>query len=464
MNSLPTPARMTCKTLCFLGMLVSGTLCHAQNNNNNNGGGFFGRQNNVGGVIVDAGGVVRSATLAERQQHLAALRQVVKAGSGELAQATPLRMISLKGLQQAIAQALADDQALSDEVRLLAGLQRIEYVFAMPESQDIVIAGPAEPWTVRNNGAVVGANSGKPMMVIDDLVTAMQSVEAARQAGISCSIEPTPEGYQRLTRMLSNVRLQPGQHPGQLELQMRQAFGPQLVKLTGVPRDSHYARVLVAADYQMKRISMGLEPSGIAALPSYMAMARNQLDPSNANPRWWMACDYNALTHSEDGLVWQLNRRGVKTMVETDLRNASGEVVSNAKANPTAQRWADLMTENYDALTDQFPVFGELRNVIDLSIVATLIVQTRMEATTGANLDLLYGRGDEVPIAVFTAPETISPECSFVRGRKGWVASASGGVDINAFEVVSRHQVDPSLAGLRSKSAPAKTDRWWWNG
>ncbi len=39
---------------------------------------------------------------------------------------------------------------------------------------------------------------------------------------------------------------------------MREAFGPQLIKLTGVPSDSHFAQTLVAADYQMKRIGMGL--------------------------------------------------------------------------------------------------------------------------------------------------------------------------------------------------------------
>lgn len=422
------------------------------------------RQNSVGGVMVDAGGVVRAATPAEQQEFFQAARRQVGAAAGDLAKAADLRMISLKGLQKAIATALETGEDLPAEIRYLAGLQRIEYVLAYPEQNDIVIAGPAEPWIVREDAAVVGAHSGMPMMLIDDLITAMQSVESARRGGISCSIEPTAEGHQRLNRLLSKVQLRNGQNPKALEPQMKQAFGPQMVKLSGVPSESHYARILVAADYQMKRIAMGIEPSQLAALPSYLQMGRGSITQSNANPRWWMACDYNALTHSDDKLSWQLSGRGVKTMTENDLIGADGQVVGNAKADPMAQRWADLMTENYGELSQKFPVFGQLRNMIDLSVVATLIVQERLDETAGVDLDLLMGRGPEVPVAVFTAPAAISPECSFLRGRKGWIVTTSGGVDVNAFEIVERQAADPTLGAVHGKSAASDSQSWWWNG
>ncbi|QDV12999.1 hypothetical protein CA51_28850 [Rosistilla oblonga] len=422
------------------------------------------QQNSVGGVMVDAGGVVRAATPDEQQQLLRTVRAQVRVAAGELAKPAEMRMISLKGLQKAIATALANGTELPEEIRYLAGLQRVQYVFAYPEQNDIVIAGPAEPWIVRDDAAVVGAISGQPMMLIDDLVTAMQSVEAARRSGISCSIEPTAEGHQRLNRLLSKVQLRNGQNPKALEPQMKQAFGPQMVKINGVPTDSHYARILVAADYQMKRIAMGLEPSRLPNLPSYLQMARGSLTQSNANPRWWMACDYNSLSHSEDKLSWKLSGCGVKTMTENDLIGADGQVVGNAKADPKAQQWADLMTENYSELSQQFPVFGQLRNMIDLSVVATLIVQERLDETAGVNLDLLMGRGTEVPVAVYTAPAAISPECSFLRSRKGWIVTTSGGVDINAFEIVERQAADATLSGVRGKSAAEEATSWWWNG
>ncbi len=70
--------------------------------------GGFGNQRAVGGVIIDATGVVRTATV-EEENHLAELvRQRTAEAEGDLNEATDLRMISLKGLQQAIAKAKAD--------------------------------------------------------------------------------------------------------------------------------------------------------------------------------------------------------------------------------------------------------------------------------------------------------------------------------------------------------------------
>ena len=42
----------------------------------------------------------------------------------------------------------------------------------------------------------------------------------------------------------------------------------EVSEITGVPADSHFARVMVAADYLMKRLAMGLEPSPTAAMRS----------------------------------------------------------------------------------------------------------------------------------------------------------------------------------------------------
>jgi hypothetical protein len=81
---------------------------------------------------------------------------------------------------------------------------------------------------------------------------------------------------------------------------MRQAFGPQMIKLHGLPTDSRFARVMVAADFEMKRLAMNLTDSPVAGLPSYLELARNESQSAATNPRWWMASDYDALTRSED--------------------------------------------------------------------------------------------------------------------------------------------------------------------
>ncbi len=59
-----------------------------------------------------------------------------------------------------------------------------------------------------------------------------------------------------------------------MQSHIEQAVGEQVITLTGVPKDSHFAHVLVAADYKMKRISMGLDAAPIDNFPSLMAMAQ----------------------------------------------------------------------------------------------------------------------------------------------------------------------------------------------
>jgi hypothetical protein len=426
------------------------------------GGGF---QQAVGGVMVDAQGVLRSATLDQRKADLNMLRERVPQPQGDAAQAVPLRMISLAKLQSAVEQLANEGKPLSDEMRYLAGLQRIQYVFVYPEQNDIVLAGPAEPWVVREDASVVGARNGRPVILLDDLIVALRSVEPARNEGLSCSIEPSPEGRKQLQNLLKRVNLRPGQNPTSLEPAMREAFGPQLIKLTGVPATSHYARTIVAADYQMKRIGMGLEEAPVNGLPSYLVLARNQRHSSQSNPRWWMACNYDALSHNEDKLAWRISGQGVKTLAESDLVLADGRTERDQKSDKVAAKWAEMMTERFDDLASAQSVFGQLRNCFDLSVVATLIVQEQLAERASCNLSFLMGQSGQIDLAEFPTPRSVDPQCSFIRGASGWMVTASGGVDVNAFEVVESQQLDPSLAQTHTQAKPAADNgNWWWNG
>lgn len=443
-----------CVVLLSVGLLGLATTVHA-------GIGGLGRRS-VGGVMIDAGGVVRAATVQEQQELANLVREMTAPADGELAEATELRMISLKGLQQAI---LASESTgtIPDEVEFLAGLQRIEYVFVDQEKQDIVIAGPAEPWILRGDGSVVGKITGGTTMRLADLVVALRSVETARNGGISCSIEPTAEGRSRLQKLFRDLKLRPGQNPAVYEDAMKEAFGPQLIHLAGVPADSRYARTLVAADFEMKRIAMGLTPSPVAGLPSYIQMSRNARHGAGQNPRWWMACDYEALVKSDDGLAWKLSGQGVKTMTEQDVAAEDGTVEASGRKDKLAQAWAEKMTDTFPELSREVSVFADLQNIMDMTVVATLIVQERLAEKASLDLSVLAGNRDAIELTSYPVPKSVAPQCSFIRGRSGWVVTASGGVDINAFEVVENQTTDASVADQRSLALATTADRWWWN-
>lgn len=442
-------------SLCTIGAL--GNWSHAQL-------GFF--RGVVGGVSIDADGVVKSATVAEREANLAQLREAVVGAQGDVAKPHAMRMVSLKRLQEAILKNRSQDKALPEEILFLAGLQRVQYIFVHPEEHDIVLAGPAEGWAVRADGNVVGSKSSRPVVRTEDLMTAFRTVDAARHAPISVSIDPTPEGSRRLDQLLASVKAGPGFQPQALEAAMREAFGPQQVKFTAVATDTRMAQTLVAADYRMKLLAMNLEESPVAGLPSYIEMIRT-VRTNKTQPRWWIACQYDAIQHSEDRLAWKLDGRGIKALTEEELVSKDGTRSSAANVNKFAQKWADMFTSKFDELCSVNASFGELRNAIDLNVVATIIAAQQLDRLAGCDLSVLRGTEGDIETTGRATPKTIPPHCSFIKGAGGWIVTASGGVEINPWQVVAEGQrVDETLATPRapsSKLTAATADRWWWD-
>src|ERR1700678_1925792 len=129
-------------------------------------------QRQVGGVWIDADGVLKNQTIDQTGALRREMEQALRAVPGDMAAHTDLRKISLRQLEAAIAASRQAGARLPDEIRYLAGLQRIRYVFVVPEQQDIVLAGPAEGWRINGQGEVVGVKSGQPVLLLDDLLVA----------------------------------------------------------------------------------------------------------------------------------------------------------------------------------------------------------------------------------------------------------------------------------------------------
>jgi hypothetical protein len=380
--------------------------------------------------------------------------------SSELAEATDLRKISLRALEAAIQESRNAKQKLPDEIRYLAGIQRIQYVFVLPEENDIVLAGPGEGWKVDDRGNVVGAKTGLPVLRLDDLIVALRSVENARRGGLTCSIDPTEQGLKRFDEVVKSVggRMTPG-----VVSALAEAMGPQKISVTGVPATSHLARVLVAADYRMKRYAMELDKAPVAGLPSYLGILKaKKAATSNALPRWWMACNYEPLLKSEDGLAWELRGPGVKVMSEEEVIEG-GKRKASGKSGGIAQQWADAMTEKYEEVSLKDPVFGELRNVMDLCVVSALIAREDMLQRVKLELPNIMSEKGGAPIQSFNAPKEVATQCSLTRSGNKFIINASGGVEINSWSVIEKFEESPDMGKLREKTSGNQGKAFWWN-
>ena len=412
---------------------------------------IIGRNGTVGGVSIDADGVVTRAEIDEAK--LAAARRRIIGGDAK----TKLRMVSLNGLEQAIAEQFSRGKSVTEEMLFLSGLQRVEFVFAVPEQNDIILAGPAESWRVDERGVAVGVTTGMPTLRLDDLLEAFRTAELAVEApGISCSIDPTEEGLARMQRLLRSRNLQFNSRTTEL---MKKAVGPQRITVTGVLPDSHFARVMVAADYLMKRLAMDLEQSPIKGMPSYMELLKSGGGDSarTASPRWWMAVNYARLLRSEDGLSWQLRGPGVKVMTEDAFVDSTGTIVESGKTDRLAQRWAETMTEKYSELSVAMPVFGELRNCMDLAVVAALITHRKLAQGVNTKLPVLTG-GSGIRGPKYHVPTSVDSHISVARARREWIVGVSGGVDLDSWSVLNK----PETGSVSLRTPRPTKDVWWW--
>jgi hypothetical protein len=119
------------------------------------------------------------------------------------------------------------------------------------------------------------------------------------------------------------------------------------------------------------------------------------------------------------------------------------------------------MTARYEELSRAEPVFAQLRNCMDLAVVAALITREHMVERAGCNLPVIMDSG-RVEIDQFPAPQQVDSQASVVRKGRNWIISASGGVLIHSWAIVEKSEVAEAPAALRAKVAP-QNDAWWWN-
>ncbi len=420
----------------------------------------YGVNQAVGGISIKSDGLIENAGIDKLGKLGAERARLIKKAPGDLNAAAALRKVSLRGLEEAIAGALKSGKPLSEEMFFLAGLQDIRYVFVYPEQRDIVLAGFGEGWRVDNRGNVVGVGTGKAVLLLDDLLTALRTAATSARGGISCSIDPTQEGMQKLRTHAASLTTMNNQKA--IASGLERALGRQEVSFTGVPATSHFACVLVAADYRMKRLAMNFDQSPVQGMPSFLHMYKStDMGMDNMLQRWWLEPKYESVLRSADGLAWEFDGAGVKCMTEEDFAAASGRE-QTGKSNAIAQKWADNMTAHYDELAVADPVFGELRNCMQLALVGALVAHERLADKAGCSFPALMEESTLKTLEL-AAPTQVDSRVSMVKQSGKWIISASGGVNIRPGEIVSKARQSSAPAEARSKAVNAGGTTWYWN-
>jgi hypothetical protein len=424
----------------------------------------------AGGVAVDAEGVVRLKSTADQSDRLTREQQAAARANlnTQAAKKSSIRYISLRHMERAIHD---KNGTVTDEMRYMAGLLRVRYVFFFPDSGDVVIAGPAEGWTTDPAGRTVGISSGRPVIRLDDLCVALRAFPPSGSAAklIGCSIDPTKEGlaaYEKFVRSIgSSLDPRDSQRVEMIAEGMRNAKGLQTVTVNGVSPKTHFAMVMIEADYRMKLIGIGVEKPPVK-LVSYVDRANTMQLSKQGLSRWYFMPNYECVRTSVDGSAMELVGDGVKVVGEEELVGADGQRAATGRANGASQAFTQSFTKVYSDLAERSPIYAELRNVIDLSVMAAYIQQHDFYGKASWKMDVL-GNEQTVATEIFNAPKQVATVVRVIR-KGNHVSMPNGGVEINPLMALAPEKVlddkDPKVAEVRDKvKIQLPKGRWWWD-
>ncbi|HBO44231.1 MAG TPA: hypothetical protein DD670_09925 [Planctomycetaceae bacterium] len=425
----------------------------------------------LAGVMVDAEGVLRKRVIADpsgllRRQRIEAARASL---DPDVAARSKLRKVSLTRLEREL---MRNQAVPTDTMRYLAGLQRVQYIFFYPESGDIVVAGPAEGWVVDPTDRVVGIHNGRPTLQLQDLVVALRAFPPAGKETqlIACSIDPTAEGLVRFQQFHAQLSRQYSANPNiptEAILEgTRQSLGRHDVTITGISPETHFAQVLVEADYRMKLIGIGMERPPVR-LASYVERARASDIAGNAMQRWYFVPDYQCVRVTDDGLAAELVGDGVKLVGEDEVVGSDGARHKAARGNRASQSFVNSFTQNYSMLAARSPVFAELRNLIDLAVVAALIQQEDYYERAGWDLGIL-GREEVFKVETYPAPKMVDTAVTAHWKGGQLVTPVGGGVRIEPNMALDSENVITDKADrvekVRQQVVPKLAEgQWWWD-
>ncbi len=424
------------------------------------------------GVVVNAEGVLRMKAAVDatgqlsRRQRMAARAAL----NPELARPSELRKVSLNRLEQAIAKQLAQGQGPTDEMLYLAGLTELQYVFFYPDTRDIVIAGPAEGMVLDELSRPVGIATGQAVLQLEDLVVALRAYGPTSQpvGTVGVSIDPTSEGLKRMQNFLMQFgsRAIPAD-TRRIVKGLQESLGLQTVTITGVSPKTHFANVLVEADYRMKLVGIGLERLPVK-ISSYVDRASPSGVSRNALQRWYFVPDYESLLVSDDGLAIQLIGDGVQLVNADELVRADGTRASAGSVDRASRLFVESFTRKYAEIARKVPVYAQMRNLIDMLVAAAYIQQQDFYGQAGWSMEIL-GNERLMPVEIYAAPKQVDTAVNAIWKGNRLMTPVGGGVHIQPLKAVSAEHIradeDGTVAQRREQvQLDALQDgQWWWD-
>jgi hypothetical protein len=375
--------------------------------------------------------------------------------------AAPTRRIWLRLLTELVEADVRAGKKITEEQRFLGGLTSIKFVYLDERNKDVILEGPAEDkWVSRDDAIVIGERTGRPLLQLDDFAIAWRNT-IEKKGAPEVSLDPRRESTQRIQEAIRSTK-QPSTERERADYtqKLRDVWGPQDAVTRGVPTNSRFNKIMVDADWEMKRISLGLSDTGIDGFPNYAdiefdAWRRRVLAEGiqarrpEGGSRFWFYPAYSEFEHSEKLDAVEIPGNAVQLLTESHFRNlAGGGLQVKDKPSETAKEFVGGFTRLYPELAKRNPLFADLHNLFDWVAVSRLLQSIDAPRRIGWDLGFL-ARG--FPVNKIDVPPTMPGQVSVLHAE---VKLAKG---LATLVMPARSRISMEV---RSRTPRTGTTRW----
>jgi tetratricopeptide (TPR) repeat protein len=221
---------------------------------------------------------------------------------------------------------------LPDTLKYPGKITRIYGFVLDPDNQNVVLIGQA--------------SSKGPYLSLDDITTGLRSVLVDKTVP-ACSLDPKPDDF----------------------------GGPQYSRVEGVPKNSGFAKTMLDADYDMKKLTLGLDDLSLPSFKPFTLALRETHGPINgiASRFWFYPVQPQPgsiqLSDTRDTVLFLSH---MQVLSEEMRLSGHGLIGTGNTFGPSAET-AMSLTQNLDAVVAQRPNIQKLEGLFDIVLMSSLL-------------------------------------------------------------------------------------------
>lgn len=306
------------------------------------------------------------------------------------------RAVSLKVLQKMLKDCTVNSTC-TNNILHLAGLTKITGYVVDDENRDLILIG--------------NVDEKSPPLYLDDFVVALRNawLKYAKLKGNTyyysnpgCSIDPDPKVLSELNEVADKIfsHSRPEAVQDNLHQWNQICRQPQKVRILGIPFNTRFSKVMVEADYFMKRLVDGSVKTGVSGFKSLTDMTLDVIrdDISNNQPvsiplstlnRFWFYPDENS--YLEDEGIVLIRKSEIKLLTEEEYQTSRGSVLGTGRPNPLAEEFARCFTAKYTDIAAKEHIYSELESLFRI-VMITKMMKSGEGMLSAIDLDFLLNR------------------------------------------------------------------------